>query len=192
MTFTVAHARAPAAADETPPPKRIPLRVKVTHAVSNHISTDHLTHHRTIEIMDDGSDTLYDVKSRFALAEGIPVEQVRFLWFDQTIGKRHVLDESTKALTQENSTLENLNVMFWLNKFPHWSLVATFVEDPPMDMLERVHRTVAVVNKGMKAGSSKLDRYINTKRKQTGWNTLVYGAPTPRDARYPETMGDDK
>ena len=192
MTSTVAHARAPAAADETPPPKRIPLRVKVTHAVSNHISTEHLTHHRTIEIMDDGSDTLCDVKSRFALAEGIPVEQVRFLWFDQTIGKRHVLDESTKALTQENSTLENLNVMFWLNKFPHWSLVATFVEDPPMDMLERVHRTVAVVNKGMKAGSSKLDRYINTKRKQTGWNTLVYGAPTPRDARYPETMGDDK
>lgn len=192
MSAPTPPARAPATADEDPPPRPIAVRIKVTHAVSNHVSTDHLTHHREVSILDDGSDTLGDVKSRFADAEGIPVEQVRFLWFDQTIGKRHVLDESPKAMEQENSSLQKLNIMFWLAKFPHWSLVATFVEDPPMDMLERVHRTVAVVNKGMKSNSSKLDRYINTKRKQTGWNTLVYGAPTPHDERYPETLSQDK
>ena len=57
-----------------------------------------------------------------------------------------------------------------------------------MEELEKVHRTVAVVHKGMKDGSAKLDRYINVKKKQPSWNTLVYGAPRPYDKRYPETM----
>jgi hypothetical protein len=100
-------------------------------------------------------------------------------------------DDSKRALEEEGKTLTELNVMFWLKKFPHWHLVATFVERKPLGALERVHRTVAVVNKGFKDGSSKLDRYINTKRKQKTWNTLVYGAPTPHDVRYPETMPAD-
>ena len=191
MTATTEHARAPVAADETPAPKRITIRVKVTHAVSDHVSMDHLTHYREVDIMDDGSDTLADVKKRFAAKEGIDVAFVRFLWFDQTIGRNHVDDDSERALEEEWKTLAALNVMFWLKKFPHWHLVATFVEQKPMGALERVHRTVAVVNKGLKDGSSKLDRYINTKRKQKTWNTLVYGAPTPHDARYPETMPVD-
>ena len=119
------------------------------------------------------------------------IGQKLFLWFDQTIGRNHVDDDSERALEEEWKTLAALNVMFWLKKFPHWHLVATFVEQKPMGALERVHRTVAVVNKGLKDGSSKLDRYINTKRKQKTWNTLVYGAPTPHDARYPETMPVD-
>jgi hypothetical protein len=192
MASTTAHARAPAAADETPPPQRVPIRIKVTHAVSNHVSMNHLTHFRKVEIMDDGSDTLGDVKRRFAENEGIDVSVVRFLWFDQTLGRKHVDDDSEQANEEENSTLAELNVIFWLRKFPHWHFVATFVEAKPMDALERVHRTIAVVNKGIKDGSSKLDRYINTKRKQKTWNTLVYGAPTPFDARYPETMEEGK
>ena len=191
MTATTEHARAPAAADETPAPKPITIRVKVTHAVSNHVSMDHLTHYREVDILDDGSDTLADVKRRFAASEGIDVTYVRFLWFDRTIGLNHVDDDSERALEGEGKTLTELNVMFWLKKFPHWHLVATFVERKPLGALERVHRTVAVVNKGFKDGSSKLDRYINTKRKQKTWNTLVYGAPTPHDARYPETMPAD-
>ena len=92
---------------------------------------------------------------------------VRFLWLDQTLGRNHVDDDSARALEEEGKTLEELNVMFWLRKFPHWCLVATFVEEESHgSALERVHRTVAVVNKGFKDGSSKLDRYINTKRKQ--------------------------
>ena len=190
MTATTEHARAPVAADETPAPKRITIRVKVTHAVSDHVSMDHLTHYREVDILADGSDTLAEVKRRFAANEGIDVAVVRFMWLDQTLGRNHVDDDSARALEEEGKTLEGLNVMFWLRKFPHWHLVATFVEQKPMGALERVHRTVAVVNKGFKDGSSKLDRYINTKRKQKTWNTLVYGAPTPHDARYPETMPD--
>ena len=57
--------------------------------------------------------------------------------------------------------------------------------------LEQVHRSVAIVHKGMKDGSKKLDRYINVKKKKSSWNTLVYGAPTPWDDRYPETMPDE-
>jgi hypothetical protein len=87
MVAATIHAEAPAAADETPPPARMTLHVKVTFAWSNHSSTDHLTHHRDVEILDDGSETLAEVKARFAEAEGIPVEMVQFLWFDETIGR---------------------------------------------------------------------------------------------------------
>lgn len=89
---------------------------------------------------------------------------------------------------QESRTLADLNVIYWLKRFPHWKMVATIVEDEPVEELEKVHRTVAVVHKGMKDGSAKLDRYINVKKKQPSWNTLVYGAPRPYDSRYPETM----
>ena len=89
---------------------------------------------------------------------------------------------------QESRTLADLNVIYWLKRFPHWKMVATIVEDEPVEELEKVHRTVAVVHKGMKDGSAKLDRYINVKKKQPSWNTLVYGAPRPYDKRYPETM----
>ena len=87
MVAATIHAEAPAAADETPAPARMTLHVKVTFAWSNHSSTDHLTHNRDVEILDDGSETLAEVKARFAEAEGIPVEMVRFLWFDETIGR---------------------------------------------------------------------------------------------------------
>lgn len=89
---------------------------------------------------------------------------------------------------QESRTLADLNVIYWLKRFPHWKMVATIVEDEPVEELEKVHRTVAVVHKGMKDGSAKLDRYINVKKKQPSWNTLVYGASRPYDKRYPETM----
>jgi hypothetical protein len=91
---------------------------------------------------------------------------------------------------KEAQTLGELGVTRWLAKFPNWrgALKATIADDEPMSHLEQVHRSVAIVHKGMKDGSKKLDRYINVKKKKSSWNTLVYGAPTPWDDRYPETM----
>jgi hypothetical protein len=87
------------------------------------------------------------------------------------------------AEEEESQTLEELGVMNWLRKFPHWTVTAAIVEDPPMDSLETVHRSVAVTVRGFKEGP-KLDRYINVKKKKKEWNTLVYGAPKPWDDRY--------
>lgn len=83
----IALAEAPAAADETPAPAFMKVSVKVTFAWSNHASMQHLTHYRDLQILDDGSETLAQVKQRFADAEGVPVEMVQFMWFDMTIGR---------------------------------------------------------------------------------------------------------
>ena len=83
----IALAEAPAAADETPAPALMKVSVKVTFAWSNHPSMQHLTHHRDLMVLDDGSESLAQVKERFAEAEGVPVEMVQFMWFDQTIGR---------------------------------------------------------------------------------------------------------
>lgn len=80
-------AEAPAAADETPAPAFMKVSVKVTFAWSNHSSMQHLTHYRDLQVLDDGSETLAQVKERFAEAEGVPVEMVQFMWFDKTIGR---------------------------------------------------------------------------------------------------------
>ena len=80
-------AEAPAAADEPPAPAMMKVQIKVTFAWSNHPFMKHLAHVRDLEVLDDGSETLAEVKDRFAAAEGVPVEMVQFMWFDQTIGR---------------------------------------------------------------------------------------------------------
>lgn len=239
-------ADAPAAAEETPAPSFMKVAVKVTFAWSNHPSMQHLTHFREMEILDDGSETLATVKDRFAEAEGIVVDMVQFMWFDQTIGRcarevretrsktpaktfwyPHLLEfelatrasqsilfeyengspppkagvnraQSNARCTsvlpspthrrymnvpnpeQEALTLADFNIVYWLKRFPHWHLTATIVEDEPLEPLETVHRTVAMVHKGYEEGD-KLDRHINVKKKSKKWNRLVYSAPQPYD-----------
>ena len=88
-------------------------------------------------------------------------------------------------------TMKQLNILgpdAWLHKFPHWRvLCATIAEDEKREALEEVHRAVATQIKGYEEGP-ELDRHIAQKRKTKKWNTLVFGAPTPYDPRYPETM----
>lgn len=38
-------------------------------------------------MLDDGSETLAEVKDKFAAAEGVPVDMVQIMWFDNTIGR---------------------------------------------------------------------------------------------------------
>jgi hypothetical protein len=79
---------------------------------------------------------------------------------------------------QEAKTLAEYNITYWLKRFPTWHLTATIVEDEPMEPLETVHRTVALIHKGFEEGP-KLDRHINVKKKKDSWNRLVYSAPQP-------------
>ena len=92
-------------------------------------------------------------------------------------------------------TMKQLNILgpdAWLHKFPHWRvLCATIAEDEKREALEEVHRAVATQIKGYEEGP-ELDRHIAQKRKTKKWNTLVFGAPTPYDPRYPETMPSTK
>ena len=91
--------------------------------------------------------------------------------------------------------MKQLNILgpdAWLHKFPHWRvLCATIAEDEKREALEEVHRAVATQIKGYEEGP-ELDRHIAQKRKTKKWNTLVFGAPTPYDPRYPETMPTTK
>lgn len=103
-----------------------------------------------------------------------------------------------QARVTEAKTMKELNIFgpdTWLDKFPHWRcLCATIAEEEKRDALEEVHRAVATQIKGYEEGP-ELDRHIQHKRKTKKWNTLVFGAPTPYDSRYPETMpktGDDR
>ena len=80
----------------------------------------------------------------------------------------------------EARTLADYNIAYWLKRFPSWHLTATIVEDEPMEPLETVHRTVALIHKGYEEGP-KLDRYINVKKKKSSWNRLVYSAPPPHE-----------
>ena len=103
-----------------------------------------------------------------------------------------------QARITEAKTMKELNIFgpdTWLDKFPHWRcLCATIAEEEKRDALEEVHRAVATQIKGYEEGP-ELDRHIQHKRKTKKWNTLVFGAPTPYDSRYPETMpktGDDR
>ena len=121
--------------------RTVTLRLKITHATANVPSMSHLMEHHEVEVNADGSDTAGDVKRKLAVKAGVPAHALCLKWFDRIIG-RHSEDDDVEL--DEKATLQEFNVIPWIEKFPHWGATLSFLEPPEPDTYEAIHTAVAI------------------------------------------------
>lgn len=128
----------------TEPQKDVPqtsLNIKVQHGWTIHAEAEYLTKTVIVQVAEDGSDSIAELKRRISVAlDGMPPSEILLEWLNKVVGRIHAEDD----FDEDKATLADFTILKWTGMFPEWKLLCQGMPPVPVDPYVAIKRTVAV------------------------------------------------